>query len=257
LDTPSEEVTCLQLSYGRPKLSQEAVECFIRQDYPHKKLIIVNTHHSPVRFNQDIHDKYDITVHNIKPLERLSDVYRYGLDLIDTPLFSLWDDDDLFLPWHLSERVKAYIEYKEARARKFVPDKPVRIGHRWCLFGVDGVIKQLDQNMFVAQYLYESSAIRPDAGVAVWDLDWEKKFCKLGVTMKQDWPFRPSYVYRWGTGEAHISSEGGEEGQHKNYLRNIAEKAKQDFDFTWEPYWLKDYAEEAKTIFDQREKEKE
>lgn len=228
------EVTCLQLSYGRPTLSIEAVECFLRQTYQNKKLIIINTHPSPVYFEKEYPN---IEVHNIKPLNRLSDIYRYGLDLIQSEYFCIWDDDDLFLPWHIEERMNYAIEHPENDA----------IGHKWCLFSCDGIIRELSQNIFVAQYLYKNNGIRPDAGLSCWDVNWHFKPWKRA---NYSWPLKPSYVYRWETGENHISGGAAdEEGQHKGYLKNIEEKHKLKFDFPWKPSWKRDYAADALEIF--------
>lgn len=225
-------VTCLQLSYGRPQLSVEAVECFLRQTYYNKRLIIINTHPTPIRFVSN----YDnITVHNIKPLNRLSDVYRYGMDLIETDYFCVWDDDDLFLPWHIEDRIKFILEHPEFDA----------VGHNWCVFSIENKMTELAKNMFVAQYLYKNNGIRPDSGIACWDLNWDKKPWNRGFL---NFPTKPSYIYRWGTGENHISGYAGEEGQHQIYLKNIEEKHKIKLDFPWEPIWLRNYVEDLDNL---------
>lgn len=227
-------VTCLQLSYGRPQLSVEAVECFLRQTYQNKKLIIINTHPSPVHFKIPYKN---IEVHNISPLNRLSDVYRFGMDLIESEYFCIWDDDDLFLPWHIEDRMKFSLENPSFDA----------IGHSHCLFSCDGIIKELAQNMFVSQYLYKNNGIRPDSGIACWDSNWHDKPWKRGIF---SFPIRPSYVYRWGTGENHISGMAGEDGQHEIYLRNIEDKKKLIFSSPWEPKWNKSYDLEATRLLE-------
>lgn len=222
-------VTCLQLSYGRPQMSVEAVECFLKQTYPNKKLIIINTHPSPVFFER----AYDnIEVHNIKPLSHLSNVYRYGLDLIKSEYFCIWDDDDLFMPWHIEDRVDFAMKNPQYDA----------IGHTHCFVSFNNKIRELAQNMFVAQYLYKNNGIRPDTDISCWDVSWhDKKWNRHQFAL----PTRPSYIYRWATGEGHISGEASEAGQHKNYLKNIEEKSKVKFDFPWVPSWRLNYDQEA------------
>lgn len=225
-------VTCLQLSYGRPQLSVEAVECFLRQTYLNKKLIIINTHPSPVYFNEF----YDnIEVHNIKPLGHLSDVYRFGMDLIKSDYFCIWDDDDLFMPWHIDDRISFILKHPEYDA----------VGHTYCIFSVNNELKELAQNTFVSQYLYKNNGIRPDGGIACWDINWHDKSWKRGIF---GFPLKPSYVYRWATGENHISGYAGEEGQHRVYLNNIETKHKIHFDFPWEPKWNRDYVNDIKIL---------
>lgn len=219
------EVTCLQLSYGRPQLSVEAVECFLRQTYSNKKLIIINTHPSPVYFK---HFYANIEIHNVKPFDYLSDVYRYGLDLIKSEYFCIWDDDDLFMPWHIEDRISFSLKNPQYNA----------IGHTHCIYSFGNQIKEYAQNMFVAQFLYKNNGIRPDPKISCWDTNWHDKAWVRGHF---SFPTKPSYVYRWATGESHISGEATEKGQHKNYLRNIEEKKKISFPDPWIPSWRLDY----------------
>lgn len=224
-------VTCLQLSYGRPQLSVEAVESFLRQTYQNKHLIIVNTHHSPVYFEK----QYDnITVHNVGSFPYLSDVYRFGLSLIKTPYYCIWDDDDIFLPWHITDRVKVRLEHPDCDA----------ISHEFAYCSANNVINDLGRNMFVSQYLYDTNGILPDAGLSCWDVNWDQKPWRRHFMKLAD--YNPSYIYRWATGEGHISGGADTEAkQHQNYLNNIAQKAKVNFPEPWQPMWRKDYAAEA------------
>jgi glycosyltransferase involved in cell wall biosynthesis len=223
------EVTCLQLSYGRPQLSVEAVESFLRQTYQNKKLIIVNTHPSPVYFDKEYSS---IKVFNIKPLERLSDIYRFGIQQIKSPYFCIFDDDDIYLPWHIADRV----------AERLKSDDFDAIGHEVCFSSSGNVIDNLGGNMFVAQYLYDNNGILPDAGLACWDGNWHSKPWKRKHLIS---PYLPSYIYRWGTGENHISGLAGEEGQHKVYLSNIEQKHRLRFDFPWKPAWGRNYEQDV------------
>jgi hypothetical protein len=226
------EVTCLQTSYGRPQLSVEAVECFLRQTYPKKHLIIVNTHHSPVYFDKTYPN---ITVHNTPPFPALSDVYRFGMDQIKTKYMCIWDDDDLFLPWHIQDRVDAAYKHPEYDA----------YGLPHAIFSVGNVMESVSENMFVASFMYENNGIRPDAGLATWDVNWYNKPWKWYKMTK---PNKLSYVYRWGTGESHISGLAGEQGQMQGYLNNITDKAKLSFNDPWIPMWQKDYVKEAEEL---------
>lgn len=225
-------VTCLQLSYGRPHLSVEAVESFLRQTYENKLLLIVNTHHSPVKF---AHPYKNIKVFNVPNFPYLSDVYRYGISLIKTKHYFIWDDDDIFLPWHIADRVNARLANPRFNA----------ITHHVAFTSYNNEIKSLDSNMFVSQYLYDNNGIKPDAGISCWDVNWDKKpWQRFHLSLPRT---RPSYIYRWATGESHISGAATEKGQHQNYLRNIEEKKKIHFPDPWIPGWRRDYTTDALT----------
>jgi hypothetical protein len=223
-------VTCLQLSYGRPHLSVEAVESFLRQTYENKRLIIVNTHHSPVYFKRIYGN---IKIYNVGAFPYLSDVYRYGLSLIKTKHFFIWDDDDIFLPWHIADRVNAKLANPSFNA----------ITHKVAFISYENQIKSLESNMFVSQYLYDNNGIVPDAGISCWDVNWDQKSWKRHYLSLPH--ARPSYIYRWATGESHISGSTTEKGQHQNYLKNIAEKKKIHFPDPWIPAWRRNYSLDA------------
>lgn len=224
-------ITCLQLSYGRPHLAVEAVESFLRQTYKNKLLIIVNTHHSTVRFTR----KYEnIKVYNVATFPHLSDLYRYGLSLIKTKYFFFWDDDDIFLPWHITDRVKAKLGNPSYNA----------ITHKVAFVSYENKIHALESNMFVSQYLFDNNGTKPDSGITCWDVNWEKKsWNRYYLSLPNT---KPSYIYRWGTGDSHVSGgAAGEQGQHRNYLRNIEEKKKIDFPEPWIPLWRRNYTSDA------------
>ena len=92
-------VTAVMLTYGAHKNeTEEAIESFLRQDYPDKKLLIVNTHPDPVIFE-------GAEIHNIPDMP-LKDVSHYAMCQVKTPLLCIMDDDDIFLPWHISQLMR-------------------------------------------------------------------------------------------------------------------------------------------------------
>ena len=77
------EITALMLYYGRKNLAEEAIESFLRQTYPHKRLVIVSTHPDGVHFETDYPE---IEVHNLPPdaFENLNEKYNYAFSQIRT-----------------------------------------------------------------------------------------------------------------------------------------------------------------------------
>jgi len=117
-DTPA--VTCLCPTYGRFSRLREALACFLAQDYLNKRLLILNDAPEPIRYRPPAPGKagaayvpsvlYDLSppiqVLNLPtPFETLGHKRAALLGLADTPLVAHWDDDDLYLPWHLSDAV--------------------------------------------------------------------------------------------------------------------------------------------------------
>jgi hypothetical protein len=94
-------VSCLCATYGRVSLLREAIGYFLAQDYPAKELIVLNNHPTPIRC-----DLPGVTVVNMPGHPDLGSCRRTLLKLAQGYIFNTWDDDDRWLPWHLSQGVE-------------------------------------------------------------------------------------------------------------------------------------------------------
>ena len=95
-------ITCVMNTYGdHPRLAEEAIEGFLRQDYPDIKLLIVNTNIRPVYFTRGYPN---IEVQNFPPdkFKSYPEKFAYSLCQVKTSHFILFDDDDISLPWRVS-----------------------------------------------------------------------------------------------------------------------------------------------------------
>lgn len=102
-DKKGEEVTCLCLTYGRFQHLRNSLACFLAQDSGLGRLLIWNFHDIPIRMTK----KYK----NVELLNRPHtmdniDGWTAALDMVKTPLVRLWADDDLYLPWAISQVAK-------------------------------------------------------------------------------------------------------------------------------------------------------
>lgn len=225
-------VTCLQMSYGRPQLSVEAVESFLRQTYPHKLLYIFNVHPSPIIFSQ----AYDnIKVFNRSGFSHLSDLARYAISQVQSPLYCFWHDDDVFLPWHLEQRVNVYHCLGKPEAA---------IGHEHCFVSVNNEITGLEQNLFFSQHLFVNNGRLPEPNRSCWDLDFYNQWDP--VLIPYSTAHLPSYIYRLDHGERHIGSGSNEQEQHAVYQTNLSEKRFISYPAPWLPDWRKDYEQEVR-----------
>jgi hypothetical protein len=104
-------VVCLCPTYGRFQKLRLSLACFLAQDYPgEKQLFILND--APVPFTPGPVAggvRISVWVWNVPPgtFANLGEKRRHLLQYTSAPVACHWDDDDLYLPWHLSRSVAA------------------------------------------------------------------------------------------------------------------------------------------------------
>lgn len=92
-------------TYGRPHLLNEVVKCFIDQDYENKELIILNDQ-KEVNYVTDL--KNISIINHPSRFASLGAKRNYLHELAKGDYIFIWDDDDLYLPWHMSSLINAF-----------------------------------------------------------------------------------------------------------------------------------------------------
>ncbi len=84
-------------------LLEEAIECFLRQDYPgQKELIILNDYAEQTL----VFDHPEVRVINVpQRLHSVGEKYKMAAGLASHDLIFVWHDDDIYLPHRLSYTV--------------------------------------------------------------------------------------------------------------------------------------------------------
>lgn len=238
---PIVEITALMLYYGRRNLAEEAVESFLRQTYPHKKLIIVNTHPDKVWFEQE---QPDIEVHNIIPdtFDNLNEKYNYAFSQIKTNWWAPWDSDDIWLPWHF-ENIVANIKYMKGG-----PD-PKKIGIPKSYYSFNNVIQKIFWQLWsdcIFETLDSKGNLYPHCDDKIPDN------CDRQIVLDKQWnrhwlkssQYPLSFIFRWSKKE-HGSSITGE-----NALKNQANMRKKMYAIRnkepFRPHWDRDYVQDAR-----------
>lgn len=191
-------VVCTTSTCGRPNLLEEAIYCFLLQDYPNKKLIILNDH--PGQKLNLISNFTNVQI--INQVVRMSSLgakrdwlRKYAIDVEKANYFAIWDDDDLHTPWKLSESIR----YLEAN-----PTVDIYKPHH-AISLVDNQFSAISANYYEA-----SAVIRATYGathtynknISVrMDLEFMQD-AKIYAPLETDcW----SYIYRWGMHIHHLS----------------------------------------------------
>lgn len=107
-------IACLCCTYKRPAALANSVACFLEQDYPEdrKSLFIYD---DACQYNES---RFKFNIHMISEADRCPNLsikhnklakfaaMQQGQPVAD--IYAVWDDDDVYLPWHLSSIAAAY-----------------------------------------------------------------------------------------------------------------------------------------------------
>jgi glycosyltransferase involved in cell wall biosynthesis len=198
-------VSCICTTYGRFTAMRRMLTCFDRQDYPNRELIILNT--APVRLSLDRVRRDYVKIWNEpqetvsgKPWTNVGEIRAAALAYASGDIFCLFDDDDIYLPYHISQGVQKLLECgKEAW-------KPKRSLHSLN----DGLTFDYCENTLEASVFAKMDSIRefgflPETGSE--NLSWYDGIKNRGGICV-DPEGIPSYSYNWGSQIANHKQSG-------------------------------------------------
>jgi len=103
------KISCVMCTYGRFNMVERSLSFFLDQDYPNKELIIFNTAQTPLILDESLNNKNIVIINNSNsyetnlPYTNIGDIRRDALTHATGNVYSCWDDDDFFMPYHLSQ----------------------------------------------------------------------------------------------------------------------------------------------------------
>lgn len=191
-------ITCLMPTCGRTLCIGESIYSFINQTYSRKKLIILDTHPQDIKFDIDLPDSISYIKMESSKFNNLGDKYRELMGMVDTELFCIWEDDDLWLSSHLERLASSYtLEMAQSSKRH-------KIGNRKHFFICGGVDKPISKLMITSnvcwcRYAFENKELSTLQFQEPCDVSILKSF-------EPTWqPDGPTYIYRWANGQEHMS----------------------------------------------------
>jgi glycosyltransferase involved in cell wall biosynthesis len=168
----------------------EAISCFLEQDYPNRELIILNNHPVPL-----VCDLPQVTVYNEPGYASLGDCRNRLLELANGKLVRTWDDDDLYMPWAISQGVEN------------IGDAPAWKPYQSWGWRMDRDDVYLSGNTYEASWTTRTNVARRFGYLGLSGGNehnsLEAGIKSLGGIVKGK--VKPSYVYRWGSGLCRIS----------------------------------------------------
>jgi len=248
-NNPLPPVSCLCLTYGRPRVLEEAIESFIRQDYAGpKELLVLN----------DLADQHltcdapGVRVINVPARFRsVGEKRNASAALAEHDIFFVWDDDDIYLP----HRISYCVEKLRTTGKPFY--KPSRA---WVLNGE--TLLGPEANLFHSGSCFTRELFNTVKGYAHigsgQDIDFEMTVGPLLPGDKNDDRIPPQeiyYVYRWaGTGSYHLSHFGLDQQGHPSGNSRAAEFVQREIEagrvptgaVPLRPHWHRDYVERVK-----------
>jgi hypothetical protein len=192
-------------TYGRYSLACEALACFLQQTaLAQATLLIYNQHPVPLYFD---HPRVRV-VNESPPAGSMRHIKQRMFELTDpaADLVHCWDDDDLYLPWHLEDclrHIANNVAWKPASS--------------WMSTG--NTKYSLEKNWFEGSWIFRADHLtkaRLDTHPTYIDHPVFRQTQEAGLLATTELGGRTSYIYRWGTGTEHVSgygSSGGEETQ--------------------------------------------
>ena len=238
-------ISCLSVTFARPRLLEEAIQSFLKQDYAgEKELIILNDFH----LQELAFDHPEITVINLpRKVNTLGEKRNMAAALAKGEVLFPWDDDDI----SLSFRVSQSINFLLSQNAEFY--KPTT-----ALLWNKGLIDNINRNNFHAQCCYTrvlfNQAFYSAMGSGE-DQEFEEKIEKI-INRKiasEVLPHENFYLYRWaGTGSYHLSvvaSEDGQDGEAVLLKQQTARAERNEIPtgkICLSPNWQSDYEKQAK-----------
>lgn len=225
-------VSCICPTYGRAPdwlhLLEEAIESFLRQDWPHKELIVLND----ASQQQLVCDAPGVRMLNQSwRFDTLGAKYNAAIEYSNGELICPWEDDDISLPWRITKSVEALgaCEYFNPYSEWFLDGRGLHDGGGVC---------------------HHASIFRRTAWERVGgyplisgpqDTGMNAALHRDCITATSSPPSKPErwYIYRWGVSPVHLSGNPQPGTFYDAYgQRELAAG-------TWElhPHWAQDYVQ--------------
>ncbi len=203
------KIAAICCTYKRPQLLAQAIESFLRQDYPAelRELIVL-----------DDADQYAPQGGKCWQIVSVSQRFRTlgekrnasaALVSPDVDAYCVWDDDDIYLPWHLSAAAQALADADYSIPTALYVDKRTRLE------------RKENQYLFHGAWAFRRSVFDQVCGYPFiqsgQDQGLLKRFKSAKLRRGDPIQFddRPSYVYRWYTAHSHHLSALGQDGYER------------------------------------------
>lgn len=196
------QVSAVMCTYGRFSCVERAVNCFLAQTYPNKRLLIYNTDvESGYKVKDSFYEDARILVWNIntdfmtkKPYTNVGAIRRDAIRLLGDKCGYVvtWDDDDIFLPWFMEQAVD---RMEQTGIPSFKPEKSFFYSSNWLRLvknTLEASVVASTRKVMEYGYLLETGKE---------GLGWYTKMRDNKELNENDSYYIPSYCFNWNDGE--------------------------------------------------------
>jgi glycosyltransferase involved in cell wall biosynthesis len=201
-------VSCICATFNRPPghqwLLEEAIESFLRQDYPNKELVVI----SDCPGQELACEAPGVVVVNVpRRFRSLGEKLNAAVAMSSGSLLARWDDDDISLPWRLSQalRLIGEADYFNPGGYWFEDRSGV---HQPASIGYAHACSLMTRWAFDLLGGYPHLTVGEDATMDGWLREHP------AVRVSDVPPLAPehwSYIVRWGVSPVHVSSRAPED----------------------------------------------
>jgi len=196
-------ITCICPTYKRPKHMAAAVKCFEEQDYPKDRceLIILD---DAGQVNSCTGENWKL----VSTTDRVGNLWgKFNaiaeLRNPETDIICVWEDDDIYLPWHISSIAKSR---KSGEKQFFAPS------FAYSNYGqtMGDVVKENCSGRFHATWAYSIELWKDVNGYeSVLNINGDKVMREKCLRSAGEYTryegTNPSYIYRWARADWHTS----------------------------------------------------
>jgi glycosyltransferase involved in cell wall biosynthesis len=206
-------------TYRHPKLLANAVACYLSQDYPleRRELIILDDYGQYENKSYDGYQVVSVSRRYVSFWEKRCATAALGRNLGENKspdVYCAWDDDDVYMPWHITAHIEALKVRRRGR-------DAVAYSHPMKIFSTYGrVLHEEDgRGRFEGSFAFTRRAYEKADGWPVTKRGGGDQIfigrLEKACGGKIDDPcegYAPSYVYRWESTNSNHSS-----GYHKSF----------------------------------------
>ncbi|MCA9028873.1 MAG: glycosyltransferase family 2 protein [Planctomycetaceae bacterium] len=183
-------VSCLCPTYLRPKLLENSLACYLAQDYPAdcRELLILD---DAGQLTPQRGDGWEV-ISVARRFRSLPEKFNALAGLARGDVLVVWEDDDIYLPWHLTAHVDALTNGGVS--------KPSRVLSLYTgTLQEEAASGRFHASIAFTRKTFETAGGWPLTQRGDFDQQFLTRLSQAATTVDPCHTYPPSYIFRWGT----------------------------------------------------------